>query len=239
MIKVGLCGFTMSAREYFETFPVVEIQQTFYDPPAPRTILGWREAAPEGFEFTIKAWQLITHRPTSSTYRRLRTPLPDAERDLVGGFQVTEPVLRAWEKTMEAARIVRATSILFQCPASFRATDENLEAMRRFFDAIERPRDVTLLWESRGPWPPEMVERICRELSLVDVVDPLVRDTTTPEFTYWRLHGKGSHDHVYTDAELRDLVARVRGRDLAYVMFNNIPRVRDAQRFLSLLRQAG
>jgi len=234
MIKTGLCGFTMSAREYFETFPVVEIQQTFYDPPAPRTLLGWREQAPDGFEFTMKAWQLITHRSTSKTYRRLKTPLADAERDLVGAFQVTPPVMRAWETTLKAARIVRATSILFQCPASFRATEENLDAMREFFAAIERPEGVTLLWESRGPWPPEMVERICRELSLVDVVDPFVRETTTPEFTYWRLHGIKNHYHVYTDAELQELVTRVRDRELAYVMFNNIPRVRDAQRFLKL-----
>ncbi|HJT16927.1 MAG TPA: hypothetical protein VJ853_06050 [Thermoanaerobaculia bacterium] len=33
-IKVGLCGFTIGASAYFKTFPVVEVQQTFYDPPA-------------------------------------------------------------------------------------------------------------------------------------------------------------------------------------------------------------
>lgn len=226
----------MASREYFETFPVLEIQQTFYEPPAPRTLLRWREMAPDGFEFTMKAWQLITHRATSRTYRRLRSPLADAERDLVGAFQVTTPVMRAWEKTLECARIVRATSILFQCPASFRATDENVEAMRKFFAAIERPDGITLLWESRGPWPPRLVESICRELKLVDVVDPFVRETTTPELTYWRLHGIGNHYHVYTEAELQQLADRVRGRDVAYVMFNNVPRVRDAQRFLKLLR---
>ena len=224
----------MAAREYFETFPLVEIQQTFYDPPAPRTLLGWRELAPDGFEFTMKAWQVITHRATSNTYRRMKKPLGDHERDLAGGFQLSEPVLRALQTTRDVARIVRATAILFQCPASFRATDGNVEAMRRFFNTIERPEGVTLLWESRGPWPPELVKQICTELSLVDVVDPFVRETTTPEFTYWRLHGRGNHDHVYTDAELRELVDRVRGRNVAYVMFNNIPRVSDAQRFLKM-----
>jgi uncharacterized protein YecE (DUF72 family) len=237
MIKVGLCGFTMPVREYYETFPVVEIQQTFYQPPAERTLLGYRERAPEGFEFTMKAWQLITHRATSNTYRRLRTPLTDREREEVGAFQVTDVVLRAWQTTLRASRIVRATAILFQCPASFRATDENLEAMRRYFNTIERPEGVRLLWESRGPWPAEMREPICRELGLVDVVDPFVRDTTTPELTYWRLHGIGSHYRPYTEVELRDLAGRVRGAGEAYVMFNNIPRVADAQRFVSILRQ--
>ena len=205
----------MAVRESFETFPVVEIQQTFYDPPAPRTMLGWRETAPDGFEFTMKAWQVITHRSTSRTYWRNEEAAQRRRRDLVGGFQVTEPVLRARQTTVGAARIVRARSILFQCPASFRATDGNLEAMRRFFLEIERPDGLPLLWESRGPWPPDVLKGICRELTLVDVVDPFVRETTT-------------------DAELRELVSRVRDRTVAYVIFNNIPRVAGAQRFLRM-----
>jgi uncharacterized protein YecE (DUF72 family) len=235
VIKVGLCGFTMSAREYFETFPVVEIQQTFYDPPPPRTILGWREKAPERFEFTMKAWQVITHRGTSRTYRRLKSPMSEAELAEAGGFRVNDVVMRAWQKSLEAARLVRATAILFQCPASFRATDENVAAMHAFFAAIERPEGVRMMWESRGPWPQDLVERICRDLDLVDVVDPFVRETTTPEQTYWRLHGRGSHYHQYTGEELRELAERVRDRPDPYVMFNNIPRVADAQRFVRLL----
>lgn len=31
MVRVGLCGFTMAIPEYFETFRVVEVQQTFYE----------------------------------------------------------------------------------------------------------------------------------------------------------------------------------------------------------------
>ncbi len=64
-IKVGLCGFTIGAASYFDTYPVVEVQQTFYDPPAQRTLEQWRIQAPESFEFTMKAWQVITHRGTS------------------------------------------------------------------------------------------------------------------------------------------------------------------------------
>ncbi|MHC1610664.1 MAG: DUF72 domain-containing protein [Candidatus Methanospirareceae archaeon] len=32
----------------------------------------WRLRAPKEFEFTVKAWQLITHEPTSPTYRKAR-----------------------------------------------------------------------------------------------------------------------------------------------------------------------
>ncbi|HEX7149890.1 MAG TPA: DUF72 domain-containing protein [Thermoanaerobaculia bacterium] len=235
-IKIGLCGFTMSAAEYFETFPVLEIQQTFYEPPALTTLRRWREQAPEGFEFTMKAWQLITHRATSTTYRRLRSPLTDKERADAGAFRVTPVVLRAWETSLQCARIVRATSILFQCPASFRPEEENLDNMRRFFAKIERPEGVRLLWEPRGAaWPAALVHELCEELSLTHVVDPFVNDATTASPTYWRLHGIGNHYHVYTDAELRALIAKLPPGE-TYVMFNNIPRVSDAQRFARMLR---
>ena len=233
MIKVGLCGYTMSVREYFETFGVVEVQQTFYEPPAPRTILRWKEQAPEGFEFTMKAWQLITHRSTSTTYRRLRTPLERPEE--AGGFQLTPTVMQGWQTTLEASRILRATAILFQCPASFRPVPENVENMRRFFGSIERPPGVRLLWEPRGAWPDELLLDLCRELSLVHVVDPFLRPSIDTEVVYWRLHGIGNHYHVYTDAELQSLAARIDPAAETYVMFNNIPRVGDAQRFVRML----
>jgi len=227
----------MSVREYFETFPLVEVQQTFYEPPAPRTLLRWREQAPDGFEFTMKAWQLITHRASSRTYRRLRTPLTDEERAQCGAFQWTPVVERAWATTREAARLLRATAILFQCPASFRAEEENVANLRRFFTNVERPDGVRFLWEPRGPWPQELLETLCAELALTHVIDPF--DPHAPvlaqPLTYWRLHGIGTHYHVYTDAELRELRARLPPARETYVMFNNVPRVSDAQRFLGML----
>jgi hypothetical protein len=37
-VRVGLCGFTVSMRGYGSSFPVVEVQQTFYDPPPDATL---------------------------------------------------------------------------------------------------------------------------------------------------------------------------------------------------------
>jgi len=238
VIKVGLCGFTIGAREYFETFPVLEVQQTFYEPPAPRTLVRWRKQAPEEFEFTIKAWQLITHRATSRTYRRLRTPLPDAERAQCGAFQTTPIVMKAWETTLACARLLRATAILFQCPASFRAEPENVANLRKFFAAVDRPDGIRFLWEPRGPWPDALLAELCGELDLTHVVDPFDRDAIPQPLTYWRLHGIGSAYSVYTDDELRELVSKLPPTGDAYVMFNNVPRVRDAARFNALLRGA-
>jgi uncharacterized protein YecE (DUF72 family) len=129
----------MPIREYFETFGVVEVQQTFYEPPQRATMLRWREQAGSDFEFTMKAWQLVTHRSTSSTYRRLRTALGKRELEEAGSFRPTAIVRRGWEVSLECARLLRATAILFQCPASFRPEPENLASMRSFFGGIERP----------------------------------------------------------------------------------------------------
>src|SRR3954469_18451074 len=87
LIKLGLCGFTIGAAQYYRRFKVLEVQQTFYDPPGPETLRRWRQAAPEDFEFTMKAWQVITHLGTSRTYRRLRSAFSDVQRQEAGGFR--------------------------------------------------------------------------------------------------------------------------------------------------------
>jgi uncharacterized protein YecE (DUF72 family) len=232
MIRVGLCGFTIGAATYFETFDTLEVQQTFYEPPSRLTMDRWREQAPPGFVFTIKAWQVITHRSTSSTYKRLKS---EVKKEEVGAFQLNATTLRGWEVTRECARILRAKTILFQCPASFRPTDENIANMRRFFAEIGRMDGVDYLWEPRGPWPDDVVLGVCRELGLVHAVDPFVRPSLTPELLYWRLHGIRNHYHVYTDDELAQLRSWLASDSQYFVMFNNIPRVGDAKRFIKLL----
>jgi len=228
-MRLGLCGWTINLADYFATFDTVEVQQTFYEPPSRLTMDRWREQAPAGFVFTIKAWQVITHRSTSTTYRRLRS---EVNREECGAFQLNATTLQAWKVTRDCARLLRAKAILFQCPASFRATEENVEAMRRFFGEIGRMEDVHYLWEPRGPWPDDLLLDVCRDLGLVHTVDPSLRDSVTPEVTYWRLHGIGSHYRPYTDDELRQYASRLppASRE-TYVMFNNIPRVDDAKRF--------
>ena len=234
-MKLGMCGFTIGAAAYYKAFKVVEVQQTFYDPPPAATLQRWRDQAPAGFEFTMKAWQVITHLGTSKTYRRLRSPFSDEARAEAGAFRVTDTVLGAWDTTVACARILRATAILFQCPPSFRPTPENTEAMRRFFATIDRPPDVRFLWEPRGAWPDEVILSLCRDLGLIHTVDPFIRPSLTPELTYWRLHGNKSHYASYTDDELRQLLEWLPTSGEVYVMFNNIPRVGDSKRFIEML----
>ena len=234
-MKLGMCGFTIGAAAYMKQFEVVEVQQTFYDPPPLKTLERWRSNAPEAFEFTMKAWQVITHFGTSRTYRRLRRPFDERAKAEAGGFRVNDTVLGAWQTTVEAARVLRATGILFQCPASFRQTPENIAAMRRFFATVSREDGVRYLWEPRGPWTDEVVLDLCRDLDLIHAVDPFIRPSLTPELTYWRLHGNKSHYASYTDEELEQIVRWIPARGECYVMFNNIPRVADVKRFRVLL----
>ena len=237
VMKLGMCGFTIGAAAYFRQFPVVEVQQTFYDPPPIATLEKWRRQAPAGFEFTMKAWQVITHLGESPTYRRLRRPMSERERAEAGAFRTNETTLAAWRTTLESRKALDATAILFQCPASLRPTDDNVAAMRRFLTEIERPAGVRLLWEPRGKWPDDTVVALCRELHLVHAVDPFVRPSLTPELLYWRLHGNKSHYARYTDDELRQLIDWLPDDSTtdAYVLFNNIPRVKDVRRFEELI----
>ena len=232
-VRVGLCGFTIGAAEYARRYRVVEVQQTFYNPPREATIEGWRTRMPAGFEFTLKAWQLITHAGTSSTYRRMRRPMDERMRAEAGGFRWNATTEAAWRTTLRAAKLLHATAVLFQCPASFRATDENADNMRRFFAAIGVTDGLRYLWEPRGPWPDALVAELCGELGLVHVVDPFVRPTLTRGLTYYRLHGITGSRHVYTDAELDALWKMVPPDGTTYVMFNEMARVADSARFVT------
>ncbi|MCU1345035.1 MAG: hypothetical protein JWL70_1301 [Acidimicrobiia bacterium] len=233
-VRVGLCGWTIARSAYLQRFSLLEVQNTFYEPPNDALLQRWRREVPSSFEFTIKAWQLLTHESTSPTYRRLKSPLPEQWRGQVGGFRSTSPVLQAWSRTLECARVLGATAVLLQCPKSFRPTADNVTRMRAFLDGIERP-NRRLLWEPRGPWPESLLTELCRDLGLVHVVDPMQTETVTPECTYYRLHGTSGMRHVHTDQELRRVRDLVAGRPNPYVLFNNLPRVGDAERFMDLL----
>lgn len=214
---------------------MLEVQQTFYQPPATATMAKWRRSMPTGFEFTIKAWQLITHTFNSSTYRRLKRPLLESERPAVGGFQDTSIVQEAWETTLACARTLSATAIVFQCPASFKPLPKNIAQLRAFFTSMKRPQGVRLLWKPRDPWPEDTVAKLCNSLDLTHVVDPFVNPTVTRGFAYFRLHGTTGARHVYSDGELAQLVQRLPSEGETYVMFNNMPRVQDARRFMALV----
>lgn len=237
-MKVGCCGFPGGMKKYFQEFSLAEIQKTFYSLPKIGTAERWRSQAGEDFEFTLKAWQLITHPPSSPTYRKAGIEVKDKEK--YGFFKATDEVFFAWEKTREIAEALRASVVVIQCPPSFTQTEENLSNLKNFFGSIERGR-LILAIELRAPWDRGVVAEICKELELVHCVDPLRDEPVTAKLAYFRLHGsyeKGriNYRHRYTDEELRKLKDKVLSYRLSYVLFNNIYMGEDAKRFLELLR---
>ncbi len=228
-IKVGCCGFAGGQKHYFDTFSLIEVQKTFYQLPQLKTAERWKEMAPEGFEFLIKAWQLITHEPTSPTYRRLSEKIPPDRAGDYGRFQSTQAVFDAWRRTAEWALVIGATHVVFQCPARFRPTPDNLRNLREFFQRIDRHR-LTLVWEPRGAWPDETIRALCEELSLIHGVDPFRSSPVYGEHQYFRLHGPQGYASQHTDDHLRKLRNWCQGK-VSYVLFNNQTMKEDALRF--------
>ena len=221
-------------KAYASRFDVVEIQKTFYEPPGDAILRRWRQATGSSLEYTMKVWQLVTHSASSPTYRRMKQP-PDPDSQ-PGGFRESSAVDEGWHRSVECALILGATGMLFQCPASFGPTQDNVRAMRTFFERVKRPA-ARLLWEPRGKaWVANraMALALCADLDLVYVIDPFVTPPPAGKPVYWRLHGLGGARHSYSDTELRELhglLARSRPAGPAYILFNNLPRANDAYRF--------
>ena len=233
-VQVGTCGFRMSKYEYADVLKCVEIQHTFYQPPMIKTLEKWRSEMPEDFEFTLKAWQLITHEGSSPTYKRLKKKLTERQSAEAGFFKPTETVQEGWRTTVACANALKARTILFQCPARFTQTKENITNLRKFFKKIDRG-EMNFAWEPRGPWDGNTVNEIYEDLDLWHVVDPFKSRTVTPERCYYRLHGLTGWRYRYEDGELEELVSLLPETDLSYVFFNNYVMAEDAVRFKDIL----
>lgn len=247
-VFIGCCGWAVRGgrKRYFEVFNTIELQSTFYKLPSEATAAKWAEEAPPGFRYTMKAFQAVTHPPTSPTWRKAGISVPEDRRDRYGFLKPTEENFEAWEQTVKIARAVGAKVVVVQCPASFRATDENARNLLEFFKTVgEAPFAVGL--ELRGDWRQrgELVAKLCKDLGLIHVVDPFrwYPPLSTHPTAYFRLHGIGpgevNYRYKYTDDDLVKLKEFVKGalerREEAYIMFNNVSMAEDAERFKKLL----
>ncbi|MDX6612957.1 MAG: hypothetical protein QOD75_2143, partial [Blastocatellia bacterium] len=250
--RIGTSGFGIGRAKYFQLFSCVEVQHTFYQPPSIKTLERWRETAPPEFEFVLKAWQLITHDAKSPTYRRLKRELSELEKQEAGYFRPTAIVREAWEMTLACANALKARTILFQCPASFKPIKENVSHLKRFFSGLDRKNSAgdqfNFCWEPRGNWEPGLVKIICEDLDLWHAVDPFIARSVTPNKLYWRLHGRKGWRYEYDESEIRELAAMMseppavaggRGpqklQTTPYVFFNNVRMIQDAATFQKIL----
>ncbi len=234
-MRVGTCGFARRQAEAFRDLDMVEVQRTFYRPVSATLARRWRDAAPPRFDFAVKASQFITHEASSPTYRRSGRDIPRSEAASYGSFRDSPGVEEGWQATKRVVDALRARAVVFQCPASFRATEANVAALYGFFGSIET--SALRVWEPRGPWASHVVAKVCEDLDLVHGVDPFAAEPATYGLAYFRLHGRppgaAMYRYTYSDRDLARLRTICDEYDDAFVLFNNVSMHADAVRFLT------
>lgn len=108
---------------YASKFPLVEVDSTYYSPPAEQTAALWASRTPPGFTFNIKAFSLLTGHPTrpAAIYKDLR-PETD-KKNLYPGDLPAQAYEDVWTRFLSAleplAEAGKLGVILFQFPPWF------------------------------------------------------------------------------------------------------------------------
>ena len=208
---------------YFDT---IEINSSYYGPPAAATARTWlsRVAENDRFRFTAKLWKRFTHERKTAFTR-------DEVRQVTGGF---DPLLRA----------DRLGAVLMQFPWSFRRTDDNrewLDDVARTFARYPLVLEVRHSSWNTAPFYEELAER---GIGFVNIDQPQFHHSIKPSATvtspvgYVRVHGrnyqdwfrKGAgvaarYDYLYPPEELMPWVVRAReiaeAAEETFVVTNN------------------
>jgi uncharacterized protein YecE (DUF72 family) len=187
---------------YAAAFDTVEVNSSFYRLPSTGTLRDWRERAPDGFRFAMKASRLITHN------KRLAD-----SADLLDAFFARVRTLGE-----------RLGPVLYQLPPAFQRDDARLAAF------LERlPPELLHVFEFRHPsWWDGAVYALLRAhgagfciYNMGDVTTPLV---TTCGDAYVRFHGpQQAFASGYADRELASWAQRIAGLEAgrAWIYFNN------------------
>ncbi len=252
-IKVGTCGYgyynpsenwkekyESKLQAYSEAFEVGEINKTFYKLPMVKTAERWRREAFDDFEFTLKAWQALTHPTSSPTWRDKKEKLSNEQKENFGYLRPNEEVIKAWRETKKRVKALEANICVLQTSASFDCTEENEKNMHQLLNTIERD-DIEIAWEPRGDWKqnPEKVKQICQDLNLIHIVDMMRREpVSNHETAYTRLHGLNedeyNYNYDYSESELQELAQKLqklaKNHKTVYCMFNNYEMFKNAQK---------
>ena len=235
---------------YASRFPLVEVDATYYTPPAERTADSWAARTPPGFTFTIKAFSLLTGHPTrvSAIYKDLR---PDTDKRTVYPKDLPAQTLEdCWDRFFSAldplVRAGKLGGVLFQFPPWFTIRRDNkqylLECAHRcapipalvelrnasWFEGDNRSETLDLLRGNDIPYVAVDMPQGHRSS-----VPPVLETTAgisavrfhghSPQWTSKDIHEKfGYH---YSDAELTEWAPRLArladDADRTYVLMNN------------------
>lgn len=174
---------------YVARFPTVEINATFYRMPTAKTLAAWRDAAPDGFTYVLKAPQRITH------VARLR--------------DMDEP-LRYF---CETARTLgpRLGPLLFQLPPNFKKAADRLAGV-----LAALPPGLRAAFEFRhASWFDDevygLLGRHNAALCIAETEAGATPSVATADWGYLRLRAV-----EYTDADLLRWIAAIRRTGAAW-----------------------
>lgn len=189
-------------EHYSRTFDTVEINNTFYRLPDAGTFDAWREQAPAGFVYAVKASRFLTH------MKKLKDP--------------AEPLARLIERARRLGE--HLGPVLYQLPPRWRADEARLKAFCRTL-----PPGLEHVIEFRDPsWLGERILALLEEHAVSLCVHDLLPAhprRITGRIVYVRLHGHGArYAGSYPREQLRSW-ARWLTEDAAdrpaYVYFDN------------------
>jgi uncharacterized protein YecE (DUF72 family) len=196
---------------YAGTFPIVEVDATYYALPSARVAAAWVDRTPPDFMFDVKAHALMTGQPTETKRlpKEIRQALPDDvaakprlyARDLP--LQVQDEIWRLFTAGIEPLRENgQLGSVLLQFPKWFFPTaesrDQILDARARLGEirsAVEfrnetwfsdKNRDRTLAFLADNAIPFVMVDGPQGLRSSV----PALAIATSPDLAIVRFHGR-------------------------------------------------
>jgi uncharacterized protein YecE (DUF72 family) len=124
---------------YSSQFNLVEVDSTYYSPPAENTASLWASRTPAGFVFNVKAFSLLTQHPTrpGALYKDLRSKLGEAseKKNLYLRDLDDNVVDEVWERFLAALQPLRDAgklgALLFQFPQWFPIGKRNREYILR------------------------------------------------------------------------------------------------------------
>ena len=182
---------------YSGKYPTVEINNTFYRLPKEHVLQDWASRVPEGFRFSIKASQRITH------YARLK---PGAASTLEFLLQNTS--------TLGG----KLGPILFQLPPNM---EKDAERLRAFLELLPPDRRFTIEFRHESWFDDEIFDALrARDVALcvAESEDFTGVNVATASWGYMRLHRQD-----YTDAMLAEWQGRLAAHAWkdAYVFFKH------------------
>lgn len=198
-------------RAYTKVFKTVEIDSTFYRYPSKGIVMGWTKYSPEGFVFTAKLPQLITHEKKLDLSQGV-------EEDLQRFVEVMEPL---WLSGKLGCMLIQLPPRLTYQLTEMEAFFKILPTQVRF--AVEF-RDHS--WMRQETWT--LLEKYKVAYTVVD--EPLLPPEVhvTSNITYFRWHGRGTrpwYNYRYPAEELEPWIPKLqettRKVDKVYGYFNN------------------